>query len=321
LFSRLFISKTVLPKDTAAVMFIPAAASYDTVVDTLNRYLLIKNKAAFNWLAKKKRYPELIKPGRYVVRKAISINELIDMLRSGNQAPVRVTFNNIRSMEQLAGRFAKQLETDSAGFVSFFADEANYSHDGFTKENIISIFIPDTYEFYWNTDAKGIYARMLKEYNRFWTPERVAKAEAEGLSRSDVSILASIIDDEVLKKEEKPRIAGVYLNRLRQGIPLQACPTIKFAMNDFTITRVLDRYLKIESPYNTYKYKGLPPGPVGCATIDGIDATLNAEKHDYLFFSAKADFSGYHNFARTLAQHNRYAAEYHRELDRRRIFR
>lgn len=321
MFSRVFFGNSVVPKSAAAVMFVPAGASYSAVVDTLNRYLTIKNRAAFDWLAKKKRYPELIKPGRYTVREAMSINGLINMLRSGSQATVKVTFNNIRTLNQLAGRFARQLETDSAGFVSFFANEDNYSSDGFTKENIISIFIPDTYEFYWNTDAKGIYTRMLREYNRFWTPERTAKAEAAGLSRIDVSIIASIIDDEVLKREEKPRIAGVYLNRLRQGIALQACPTIKFAMNDFTITRVLDRYLTVESPYNTYKYRGLPPGPVGCASIDGIDATLNAEKHDYLFFSAKADFSGYHNFARTLAQHNRFAAEYHRELDRRRIFR
>jgi UPF0755 protein len=162
---------------------------------------------------------------------------------------------------------------------------------------------------------------MLTEYNRFWNTDRTAKAEKIGLSRIDVSIIASIIDDEVVKKEEKPVIAGVYLNRLKRGMLLQACPTIKFAMNDFTITRVLNVHLVIESPYNTYKYKGLPPGPIGCASIEGIDATLNAENHDYLFFAAKADFSGYHNFSKTLSEHNRYAAEYQRELNRRRIFR
>jgi len=321
LFSRIFFAKTILPKEDQCVMFIPTGSSYSDVIDTLNSNLFIKNKLPFNWLAKKKKYPNLIKPGRYVVNHPISINDLIDMLRSGNQSPVRVTFNNIRTMEQLAGRFEKQLETDSIDFMIFFSDLSNYSKDGFTKENIISIFIPNTYEFFWNTDANGIYTRMLREYSRFWTPDRIAKAEKLGLSPKDVSILASIIDDEVTKKEEKPVIAGVYLNRLKRGMPLQACPTIKFAMNDFTITRVLNHHLTIESPYNTYKYRGLPPGPIGCPSIEGIDATLNAENHDYLFFAAKADFSGYHNFSRTLAQHNRYAAEYQRELNRRRIFR
>ena len=321
LFSRLLLKISVFPKEDSIILNIPTGSSYNNVLDTLNANLIIKNKKAFNWLVKKKKYPDLIKSGKYVVNKPMSINELIDMLRAGNQAPIRVTFNNIRSMEQLAGRFSKQLEIDSTDFMMFFSDTSNYIKNGFTKENIISIFIPNTYEFYWNTDAKGIYTRMLTEYNKFWNLDRMAKAEKLGLSRTDVSIIASIIDDEVLKKEEKPIIAGVYLNRLKRGMLLQACPTIKFAMNDFTITRVLYKHLEFESPYNTYKYKGLPPGPIGCASIEGIDATLNAEDHDYLFFAAKADFSGYHNFSKTLLQHNRYAAEYQRELDRRRIFR
>jgi UPF0755 protein len=162
---------------------------------------------------------------------------------------------------------------------------------------------------------------MLREYNRFWSDKRLATAAEKGLSPVEVSIVASIVDDEVAKEEEKPRIAGVYLNRLRIGMPLQACPTIKFALNDFTITRVLTEHIKVDSPYNTYKYKGLPPGPVRCATRSGIEAVLNAEKHNFLYFSAKADFSGYHNFSRTLAEHNRYAAEYHRELNKRKIYR
>jgi len=319
--SRLFFKTSVFPKEDSIVLIIPTGSSYSNVIDMLNSNLLITNQWAFNWLVKKKKYPDLIKSGRYVVNNPMSINELIDMLRSGNQTPVRVTFNNIRSMEQLAGRFTRHLEIDSIDFMMFFSDTSNYSKNGFTKENIISIFIPNTYEVFWSTDAKGIYTRMLAEYNRFWNQDRVAKAEQKGLSRSDVSIIASIIDDEVTKKEEKPIIAGVYLNRLKRGMPLQACPTIKFALNDFTITRVLNWHLQVESPYNTYKYRGLPPGPIGCPSIEGIDATLNAEDHDYLFFAAKADFSGYHNFSRTLSQHNRYAAEYQRELNRRRIFR
>jgi UPF0755 protein len=251
----------------------------------------------------------------------MDINELIDMLRSGNQTPVRVTFNNIRTIDQLAERFARQLETDSTDFMNFFIDESNYSANGFTCENIISVFIPNTYEFFWNTNTKGIYTRMLTEYNRFWNSDRMSKLEKTGLSRSEVSTLASIVDEEAARGDEKPRIAGVFLNRLKTGMPLQADPTIKFALNDFTITRVLTRHLEIESPYNTYRNRGLPPGPIRSPSIEGIDAVLNAENHDYLFFVARADFSGYHNFSRTLAQHNRYAAEYQAELNRRRIFR
>ncbi|MBK9389891.1 MAG: endolytic transglycosylase MltG, partial [Bacteroidetes bacterium] len=274
-----------------------------------------------NWLANKKSYPENIKPGRYIIKEPLSANELINILRSGRQTPVRITFNNIRTLNQLAGKFGRQLETDSVQVLDFFSDEANYRNDGFSRETIISLFIPDTYEFFWNTGSEGIYQRLLMEYEKFWNEQRISKAKEKGLSRVEVSILASIIDDEVTKKSEKPKIAGVYLNRLKRGIPLQACPTIKFAMNDFTITRVLKVHLATESPYNTYKYRGFPPGPIGCPSIEGIDAVLNAEEHEYLFFAAKADFSGYHNFSRTLSEHNRYAAEYQRELNKRKIFR
>ncbi len=205
--------------------------------------------------------------------------------------------------------------------MKFLSDEGNYLSDGFNRETVIALFIPNTYEIYRNTDARGLYTRMLREYRLFWNEKRLDKAREEGLDPIQVSILASIIDDEVAKPDEKPRIAGVYLNRLKQGIPLQACPTIKFALNDFTITRILYKYLQIDSPYNTYKHSGFPPGPIGCPSIEGIDAVLNAEKHDYLFFAAKADFSGYHNFSRTLAEHNHYAAIYQKELNKRRIFR
>jgi UPF0755 protein len=162
---------------------------------------------------------------------------------------------------------------------------------------------------------------MLREYRKFWNDERIKKSESIGLTPLEVSVLASIVDEEALKGDEKPRIAGVYLNRLKRGIPLQADPTVKFAVNDFTINRILYKHLEIDSPYNTYKHSGLPPGPIGCPSIEGIDAVLNAEKHDFLYFAAKPDFSGYHNFSRTLTEHNRYAAQYRRELNRRKIYR
>jgi UPF0755 protein len=262
----------------------------------------------------------MIKSGRYIIDNELTYNRLINILRSGRQAPVKITFNNIRTLNQLAGKIGHQLEADSSQIINFLSDDSNFISDGFTKENIIAVFIPNTYEFYWNTDSKQLYIRMLKEYRLFWNDQRLTKAKEKGLSQMEVSILASIIDDEVAKSDEKPRIAGVYLNRLKQGIPLQACPTIKFALNDFTITRILKKYLVIDSPYNTYIHNGFPPGPIGCPGIDGIDAVLNAEKHEFLFFAAKADFSGYHNFSRTLSEHNHYAALYQRELNKRKIF-
>jgi UPF0755 protein len=234
---------------------------------------------------------------------------------------VNVTFNNVRTLYDLAGKIGGQISADSAGIINFLSDSANYSDDSFTRENIISVVIPNTYKFFWNTDPEELYLRMLKENRKFWNDERKSKAEAIDLTPAGVSTLASIVDEEVSKSDEKPRIAGVYLNRLKRGIPLQADPTIKFALNDFSLTRILTRHLNIDSPYNTYINGGLPPGPIGCPTIGSIDAVLNAEKHDYLYFVAKADFSGYHQFSRTLSEHNRYAAMYQRELNKRKIYR
>jgi len=305
-------------KETA--IFIPSGASYSEVLDTIKRKVTIRNLKVFNWVADKKKYPAHIKSGKYTVTSDMTYIDLINILRSGRQTPVRIIFNNIRSINQLAGKIGGHIEADSSQILAFLSDAENFKKDGFTKENVISVFIPNTYEFFWNTGAGGLYSRMLTEYKKFWNEDRLAKAEANKLTKSEVSILASIIDDEVTKSDEKPRIAGVYLNRLKRGIPLQACPTIKFALNDFTITRVLYKHLQINSPYNTYRHSGFPPGPIGCATIEGLDAVLNAEEHEYLYFAAKADFSGYHNFSRTLAEHNRYAALYQQELDKKKIF-
>jgi UPF0755 protein len=321
----IFIYNTVFgisihPEIPNRSIIIPTGASYEQVMDSIVSNHILKNNKLFDWVAKKKNYPALIKPGRYVIDKDFSYNSFVNMLRSGHQTPIRITFQNIRTLNQLAGKIGRQIEADSVKIMSFLSEESNYAADGFKKESVIAVFIPNTYEIYRNTDARGLYSRMLKEYRIFWNEQRIAKAKEQGLNPIEVAILASIIDDEVVKPEEKPRIAGVYLNRLKRGIPLQACPTIKFALNDFTITRVLYKHLQIDSPYNTYKHNGFPPGPIGCPSIEGLEAVLNAENHDYLFFAAKADFSGYHNFSRTLAEHNHYAAIYQKELDKRKIF-
>lgn len=311
----------ISPFGERTIIYIPEGSAWEHVLDTIVKNLDVKNIHFLNWVANKKNYPARIKPGRFMVEQDMSYITFINMLRSGNQSPVRVTFNNIRTVYDLAGKVGGQIEADSASIADFLTDPVNYSEDGFSRETVISAFLPDTYELYWNTDARGFYRRMVKEYRNFWNGERIAKAGGKGLDPVEVAILASIIDDEVAKGDEKPRIAGVYLNRLKRGMPLQACPTIKFALNDFTITRVLNKHLGVDSPYNTYKYPGFPPGPIGCPTKEGLEAVLNAEEHDYIFFAARADFSGYHNFSRTLSEHNRYANTYQRELDKRRIYR
>lgn len=318
---RLLFGISIKPVGDKSIIYIPEGASYSQAMDSIRASLEIKNLKVLEWVAEKKNYPARIKPGRYIIDREFSCNGLINLLRSGRQNSVRITFTNIRTLNDLSGKIGGQIQADSSQIIAFLSDPGNYRKDGFTRENVISVFIPNTYEIFWNTDAGDLYSRMLREYRKFWSKERLEKTEEINLTPAEVSILASIIDDEVAKADEKPRIAGVYLNRLRRGIPLQACPTIKFALNDFTITRVLYKHLQTDSPYNTYKFKGFPPGPIGCPSIEGIEAVLNAEKHDYLYFAAKADFSGYHNFSRTLSEHNRYAAIYQRELNKRKIFR
>jgi UPF0755 protein len=316
-----FFGLRIYPKGEESTIYIPEQAGYDQAIDSVKGNLEIKNQKVFEWLAKKKKYPVLVKPGKYVIDRSLSYNELINILRGGRQTPVKITFSKIRTLNELAGRFGEQIESDSAEIINFFTDSENYRKDGFKREDIISVFIPDTYEFYWNTSPDKLYNRMLREYKKFWNKDRLSKSEDVGLTPVEVSTLASIIDEEAAKQDEKPRIAGVYLNRLKRGIPLQADPTIKFAINDFTVNRILYKHLEVDSPYNTYKHPGLPPGPIGCPSVESINSVLNAEKHDYLFFAARSDFSGYHNFSRTLSEHNRYANQYQRELNKRRIYR
>ncbi len=305
----------------AGYFFIEPDASYFDVINSLDTLGFIKSRTTLDRVARRKGYDKRIIAGKYVIPSGIGNNKLINLLRSGSQVPVAVTIINYRTINEMAGKVATYINADSTSIVDFFNDESNYKNDGFDRETIIGMILPDTYEFRWNTTAKGFYTRMLREYNIFWTEQKRKVADSLGLTLNEVSILASIIDDEVLKEDEKPRIAGVYLNRLKSGIPLQACPTIRFALNDFTIKRVLTEHLKVDSPYNTYKIRGFPPGPIRIASKSGILAVLKAENHSYYYFVARSDFSGYHHFSRTLAEHNRYAAEYQRELNKLRIYR
>ena len=302
------------------VLFVSEGTTYQQVTDSLIDNDVLINHKAFKWVIKKKNCPELVKPGHYVFFTGMNTNQLVNMLRAGLQKPVNVTFNNIRFREDLASRISKYIEADSLSILNLFYNENKIKEYGFTFETFGAMFIPNTYEFYWTTTAEEFAARMKIEYERFWNEERRRKAEEVGLTPVEVVTLASIVQAETAKNEELRRVAGLYINRLKRGQLLQADPTVRYAVGDFSIRRILYSHLEIESPYNTYKYAGLPPGPIGFPEIIVIDAVLDYEKHNYIFMCAREDFSGYHHFAVTLAEHNRNAARYRAALDAMQIF-
>jgi len=300
-------------------LFIATGATYVQVLDSLKKKKVLKSVWAFNEIAQRMNYPNKIYPGRYFVPNNMSNRALVQLLRSGKQTPYRFTINNIRTKGQLISHVSQVLETDSVELTALLNDTMYLENKGFTPNNIVSAFMSDTYEFNWNTNAKQFVERMLKEYKRFWNKAREQQAKARNLTTLQLVTLASIVEEETAKMDEMPKVAGVYYNRLKKDWPLQADPTVKFAVGDFTIKRILLKHLEIDSPYNTYKNIGLPPGPIRIPSKKAIEAVLQPTQHKYMYFCAKEDFSGYHNFATTLAQHNINAKKYQRELNRRKI--
>lgn len=319
MYRKINCSNLKIKKDT--YIYIPTNASYEEVESILltNDYLL--DSTSFDWVADKKNYKNQIKSGRYKLTKGMSNNELINLLRSGKQTPVRLSFEKIRTKNKFVEKIAEQIEVDATELLNLLNDE-NYLHKfDKNKYTAFCLFIPNTYEFYWNTSATKFMERMAKEQKRFWNEKRLEKAKKINLSTNEVYTLASIVEEETTKNNEKPTIAGVYLNRLKKNMRLQADPTIKFSIGDFFVQRILNKHLEHDSPYNTYKNIGLPPGPICIPSIKSIDAVLNYEVHNYLYFCAKDDFSGYHVFAKTLLQHNQNAKKYRQALNRKRIYR
>ena len=304
---------------TDFVLFIPNNATYNQVTDSLTLNDALISLKAFHWVSKKKEYPKSVKTGRYLLKKGMNTNQIINMLKGGMQTPLNVTFNNVRTKEELAGKVSKYLIADSLSILNLFSDENQIQKFGFTTETYRTMFIPNTYQFYWTTYAEEFAKRMKTEFDRFWNNERRKKAEQINLTPAEVTVLASIVQSETAKKEELARISGLYINRLNRGQLLQADPTVKYAVGDFTLKRILNVHLEIDSPYNTYKYAGLPPGPINFPETSAIDAVLNHERHNYIYMCAKEDFSGYHNFAVTLTEHNRNAAKYRAALNRNNI--
>ena len=302
------------------LLYIHTGAGFQQVLDSLSRGQYLADSGSFKWVAIHKGYSKRIQPGAYMLKSGWNNNQLVDLLRSGIQTPVKVTFNNIRLREELAGRLSHYLESDSAAFYNVLNSNRIAADMGFTRESFPVIFIPNSYEIYWNTSPREFVSRMKFEYDRFWNAARKNKSAELGLSTLQIVTIASIVQEESNKNDEKPRIAGVYINRLKRGWLLQADPTVKYALGNFQLKRILTKNLSVDSPYNTYKYAGLPPGPINFPDIVNVDAVLNAEHHNYLYFCAKEDFSGYHNFAQSLAEHNRNAIKYQNALNRSKIW-
>jgi UPF0755 protein len=305
--------------DKQEYLYIHTEANFNDVYQTIREEGIVKDTTTFLWAAHNMHYVDRVKPGKYRLKSGMSNRRLINMLASGTQEPVQLKFRGLRQKAQFAGAISKQLEPDSIAIISLLDSDKFVSQYGFTTENVYTMFLPNTYQMYWNTTAKSFFERMNKEYEKFWTPERKQKATELNLTPIQVSILASIVDAEALHDDEMPTIAGLYLNRLKRGIKLEADPTVIYATGDFTIKRVLNRYLSTPSPYNTYRVTGLPPGPIMMPSVAAVKAVLNYKQHNYIYMCAKEDFSGYHNFATNVAEHQANARRFQQALNERGI--
>jgi len=303
-----------------SLFYIPTGSNFQDVQKLVKEQEVVGNLIAFSFLAKLMDYDKAIKPGRYRIKKDMTNLEAIRMLRAGEQVPIRISFQAAKKVPDLAKNIAENIEMTETEVKKHLTDSLRMVKYGFTPETYISMFIPNTYEVYWTVNGEELMDRLKKEFDNFWTPERRAKADSLDMTLVEVSTLAAIVQAETAQSDEKPRVAGVYMNRLSKGIPLQADPTLIFAANDFTIKRVLNQHKEIDSPYNTYKYAGLPPGPIRMPNITSLDAVLNYEQNSYIYFCAKEDFSGYHNFATSYTQHLKNARKYQRALNARKIY-
>ncbi|MBK7872943.1 MAG: endolytic transglycosylase MltG [Saprospiraceae bacterium] len=295
---------------------IPTGATYEQVLDSLMNKGFVKNEKVFTLLSERMQYKrDPMRGGRYELKPGWSMIQVIRHLRGGTQTPVDVVLNNERMIENVAAKVARFIEPDSLMIWTLLQDDTYLQSIGYNRDNLMSLFIPNTYEMYWNSTPQQFIERMGKEHDAFWSKEnRRQKAETLGLTPAEVYTLASIVEKETNQNSEKRRMAGVYINRIKLGMPLQADPTAVFARRDFDTKRVTDYHTKFDSPYNTYIYKGLPPGPICMASISSIDGVLNAEEHDYIFFCSIGDNTGLHAFAKTNAQHEQNIAQYVRNL-------
>lgn len=303
--------------EDSRVIYIRTGSSFTDVEAMLRDSGIIADEAAFRRVAGMMKYnKDNVPPGKYRIKRGWSNRELIRTLRSGDQDPQEIVLNNVRNLEELAGKASKYFETDSLSFLQYLSDPENYKPLGYTRENFMSMFIPNTYQMFWTDKPEKFVKRMKKEFDKYWTQEKIAKVKKHQLNLIDAYTVASIVEKESNYDPEKPTIAGVYINRLKKGEKLQADPTVVFAMGDFSIQRVLYSHLSTDSPYNTYMYEGLPPGPICMPSLASLEAVINAENHNYLFFCAKPDNSGQHAFASDYAGHQKNAQAFAQWLDK-----
>jgi UPF0755 protein len=301
------------------VLYIPKNSTYETVLDTLRKHKIINNEIGFGFMSKRMGYRDHVKPGRYEIKVDANNKTILSKLRSGNQDPVKLTFNNVRTKEDLIKKLGKKMEFDSNSLLNKLNDESECLKYNFTPETIMCMFLPDTYFVFWDSSVENFMDRMYSEYKNFWNEKRLAEARAINMTPTQVAVMASIVQSETNKVDEMPIVAGVYVNRIASNMPLQADPTVKFAVGDFSLKRILHKHLSINSPYNTYRNTGLPPGPIALPERVALDAVLNYGKHNYTYFCAKEDFSGYHNFAATYTEHLKNADIYQTALNKRGI--
>jgi UPF0755 protein len=312
----LFLGSATTFNDKTYTLFIKTGSNYENVLETLKKDNVIGKTGAFNWLAGKMGYKAKVKPGRYIIKKDVGVYELLKMLRSGNQEPVNLTIAKIRLPQNLAALVGKKLECDSATFLQFLSNTDSLKKYGLDSFTVLTAVIPNTYSFYWSSSPSKIFARLVAESNNFWTVERVQKAKERKLTPKSAYTLASIVEEETNANIEKDTIASVYLNRMWQGMPLGADPTVKFALKDFSLKRILNIHTQISSAYNTYRVQGLPPGPICTPSSTTIDKVINAPKTDYLYFVASSDFNGRHQFTTNYNDHLKLAHQYHDALDK-----
>lgn len=310
---------------TDEILLLPTGSNFESLKDSLKSKNLLRNEFLFDLLCLKKNY-HTVHPGRYVVDSLMNTNSMVNALRLGAQSPLNIIFNNTSTIQDLASKLSIQIEADSTALVKAFTNELFYSTYDFNESSIRKLFIPNTYQVYWTITPIEFLERMQKEYNRFWTDERLDKAKRIGLKPHEISVLASIVQKETSKLDEQPIVAGLYLNRLRRGMKLQSDPTVIYALKeksgfDISIKRVLNKDLKIDSPYNTYKYKGLPPNPICIPEMSSLLSVLNSKTHDYIYMCAKSDFSGYHNFTKSWTVHKINAKRFQNALSSQGVMR
>lgn len=314
-----FTLAPVSKSDQVEYLYIDDDDTLDSVFVKMRPFASNSGFTGLTTMLRHARYGQHIRTGRYAVNPGEGAFTVFRRLKNGQQEPMHLTIPESRTMERLAAQLSRRLMADSATIAAALLDSATCQHYGYDTCTMAALFVPDTYEVYWNISVDHLLDRMQREHDRFWRGTRQAKADSLGLTPAEVCTLASIIDEETANNAEKPLVAGMYLNRLRKGMPLQADPTVKFALRQFELRRIYQKHLATPSPYNTYRHEGLPPGPIKIASVKGIDAVLNAVAHDYLYMCAKEDFSGTHNFAVTYSEHLLNAARYSKALNARGI--